>query len=231
MKLVFSEEFDGGSLTGPKVFAPIHAPYGAGTFDPPDGRAYQIHDGILTLRGYRQDGKWHSGSVQTADAAQAYHGASFGKRGFACRDCYFETRLRFPPGITPGIWGGFWLLSPDNGKGHVEVDVIEWYSGDPKGHHHGVHVWPSDHAEHAGQSDYRGMPELTDGQWHSYGAKVDGQRVLHVYMDRREVSQVALPEAFDATYYALLTLAVFPKQADVAVEPLLIDADYIRAYR
>jgi hypothetical protein len=231
MKLVFSEEFDRASLNGPKLFAPVHAPYGAGTFDPPAGRAYQIHDGMLTLRGYRQDGKWHSGSVQTADADQAYHGAPFGRRGFACRDCYFETRLRFPAGTTPGIWGGFWLLSPDASDGHVEIDVLEWYGGDPKGHHHTVHIWPRDRATHSGQSEYKGIPAIGDGQWHSYGAQVDVARVLHVYMDRREVSKVALPAEFDTTYYALLSLAILPKQAEIAKEPLTIDADYVRAYR
>ncbi|WP_303545071.1 glycoside hydrolase family 16 protein [Sphingomonas natans] len=229
MRLIFSEEFDEDSLNGPKMFAPVHAPYGAGLFDQPGSRSYQIHDGLLTLRAFRRDGVWHSGSVQSANAAQSAGKASFGKRGFACRSCYFEARLRLPKGAEPGFWGAFWLLSPQGNDGHTEIDVIEWYGGDPKGHHQGVHVWPRDRA-HSGQSNYRGIPALQDGEWHTYGAQMTSDLILHIYMDRQEISKVVLPPQFSADYYALLTLAVLPKEASTPQEPLMMNADYVRAY-
>ena len=132
--LVFDESFDTKQLTGPKVFAPVHAPYGAGTFDGPTGDAYQVEGGTLTLEAYKRNGRWRSGSVQTANPSQSRGREPFSDgKGFACSDCYFETRLKFPKGVVAGPWGGFWLLSPEAGNGHVEVDVIEWYGGDPKG--------------------------------------------------------------------------------------------------
>ncbi len=227
-RLVFEEGFDAKQLTGPKVFAPVHAPFGAGTFDGPTGDAYQVEDGSLTLNAYKRNGRWRSGSVQTANPSQSRGLEPFSDgKGFACGDCYFETRLKFPKGVVPGPWGGFWLLSPEAASGHVEVDVIEWYGGDPKGHHQTVHVWPKK-ARHAYRSNYIGMQSLTDGEWHTYEVKVGGDTV-RIFMDGKEISRVAVPEEFDTAYYALVSLAVFPKQADVA-DPFSIEVDYIRAY-
>ena len=70
-RIVFEEEFDERALRGPKVFAPVHSPFGAGSFDGPNGKAYDIVNGTLTLTAYTRNKKWRSGSVQTADAAQS----------------------------------------------------------------------------------------------------------------------------------------------------------------
>ena len=230
-RLLFDEGFDRRALKGPTTFAPVHAPYGAGIFDPPAGKAYRVEDGVLSISAYRSAGKWRSGSVQTADADQAAGRTPFyGGRGFACQGCYFETRMRLPAGKEPGFWGGFWLLSPNEAGSHVEIDVLEWYGGDPKGHHQSVHIWPADHRAHVGLSNYTGTKALLDGQWHSYGARVaDG--IAYVYMDRREVSRLPVPPSFDTAFYPLVTLAIFPKEREIAREGMHLDVDYIRAYR
>ena len=72
------------------------------------------------------------------------------------------------------------------------------------------------------------MQSLTDGEWHTHGVKVGGD-TIRIFMDGKEISRVVVPEEFDTAYYALVSLAVFPKQADEA-EPFAIEADYIRAY-
>jgi hypothetical protein len=229
-QLMFEEEFDKRALQGPKVFAPVHAPFGAGIFDPPPREAYSVVDGTLVLKAYKWNNKWRSGSVQTADLSQSSGRAGFdGKKGFACNTCYFEARLKFPAGVVRGFWGAFWLLSPEAPTGHVEIDIIEWYGGDPKGHHQSVHIWPKVRDLHAFQSNYTGMAAITDGAWHTYGAQVrDG--VVHIYTDRKEVSKVAVPDDFKTSYYAVVTLAVLPKEAQIANEPFSMAVDYIRAY-
>lgn len=231
MRLVFEEQFDAASLRGPKIFAPVHSSYGAATFDPPSGEAYSIRDGYLTLKAYRKAGRWRSGSVQTADAWQAYENGAFAQRGFACRNCYFEARLRFPKGNTPGLWGGFWLLSPESAGGHTEIDVIEWYGGDPKGHHQGVHLWPANREGYAGQSNYTGIDQLKDGEWHTYGAQLDENNTIRIFMDRKKISEASLPAAFQRPYYAIVSLTILPKQQKQATGPFFIECDYIRAYR
>jgi len=229
-QVLFNEDFDTKALEGPKVFAPVHAPFGAGTFDAPAGEAYDVSEGTLILKAYKQDNAWRSGSVQTADLAQSSGRTEFdGTRGFACADCYFETRLKFPKGVVHGLWAGFWLLSPEAANGHTEIDVLEWYGGDPKGHHKSVHVWPKDRHLHAFKSDYTGMSAIIDGNWHTYGAQIrDG--TVYIYTDRKEVAKVAVSEEFKTSYYALVTLAVLPKEAKVAEAPFSIAVDYIRAY-
>jgi hypothetical protein len=229
-RLSFEENFDEKALSGPKVFAPVHAPFGASVFDQPTGKAYEVIDGSLVINAYKQENKWRSGSVQTADAAQSSGKEPFiGDKGFVCGNCYFEARMKFPEGAIRGPWAAFWLLSPEGSNGHVEIDVIEWYGGDPKGNHQSVHVWPKDRKAHAFQSNYTGMPAIADGGWHTYGAQVrDGN--VHIYVDRKEISQVAVPGEFNASYYAVVTLAVLQKEVDLADKPFSIAVDYIRAY-
>lgn len=230
-RLLFEENFDEKALSGPKVFAPVHAPFGAGAFDKPGGPAYEVTDGNLVIKAYKQKNKWRSGSVQTANADQSAGKAPFtAGKGFACADCYFEARMKFPQGKVPGLWAAFWLLSPESSTGHTEIDVIEWYGGDPKGHHQAVHIWPKDRKAHAFQSNYTGIAALNDGGWHTYGAQLrDG--TVHVYMDRKEISRVSVPAAFATSYYAVVTLAVLQKEADRAEPPFNIAVDYIRAYQ
>src|SRR6185436_17173838 len=99
-RLLFDEGFNSSSLNGPKIFAPIHTSFGASTFDGASGKAYQVIDGNLILKAYKGNGKWRSGSVQTANLGQSLGRQKFdGSMGFACQGCYFETRLRFPAGI------------------------------------------------------------------------------------------------------------------------------------
>jgi hypothetical protein len=229
-RLLFEENFDEKALTGPKVFAPVHSPFGAGVFDQPAGKAYEAVDGNLVINAYKQENKWRSGSVQTADAAQSAGKAPFtANKGFACGNCYFEARMKFPEGTVHGPWAAFWLLSPESANGHVEIDVVEWYGGDPKGHHQTVHVWPKDRKAHAYQSNYVRLPAITDGGWHTYGAQVrDG--TVYIYVDRKEISRVPVPGEFKSSYYAVVTLAVLEKEAQIAEGSFNIAVDYIRAY-
>lgn len=233
-KLVLNEEFDGWlSFKGPRLFAPVHAAVGAGVFDPPEGRAYAVvkEDGVGALRimAYKEGGKWRSGNVQTASIAQAHEGAPFREKGFVCQGCYFEARMKFPP-AAPGYWAAFWLLSPHTKAGHVEVDVIEWYGDDPKGHHQTVHTGPSGGGGRQYKSNYISMlPTLGDGGWHAYGVRQEPGELIF-YVDQREISRVKVPASFDVPLYPLVSLVVLPAEADQAKSPMMLYVDYIRAY-
>jgi hypothetical protein len=233
-RLSFNEDFKGYlSLRGPRLFAPVHAPAGAGVFDPPEGPAYATVevDGVKALRilAYKQDGQWRSGNVQTASIAQAHEGAPFSRYGFACKGCYFEARMKFPRAAA-GYWSAFWLLSPHAKSGHVEVDVIEWYGGDPKGHHQSVHAGPSGKSGRRYKSNYISMlSTLGDGGWHDYGVQQNPGELIF-YVDRREISRVKVPADFDVPLYPLVSLVVLPSEADQAKSPMTLYVDYIRAY-
>ena len=228
---------DGG--TGP-WFAPVHTTFGAGKFIPPgpDG-PFSVADGKLTLTAQKTvdangKSKWTAANMQTVDGKG---------QGFAQQYGYFEASYEAPPG--PGSWLGFWLLSQngltDPTKTRTEIDVVEWYGGDPRGVHTTVHLWPAAHpgpdgtiAKHVGRANYFNVtPTLTNGVlagFHTYGVEVTPDLVIG-YFDRKEVGRIkSLPE-FNTPLYMLVTNAVFPKQADTAQSPLKMAVDYVAAYK
>jgi hypothetical protein len=243
-QIAFAQEFNAPtSLKGPALFASVHSDVGAGTFDGADSEAYafvkepddtsELEVTALRLRGFKDArGKWHGGIVETADGGQAYRGVALGNgKGFACRNCYFEARIKFPQAI-PGLWGALWLLSPDSPvKGHVEVDILEWYGGDPKGHHTSLHVWPKPPSIHTFKSNYAGMQGvITDGKWHTYGVHIGNPQVI-VYMDGKEVARAVAPPEFQQKLYMLVNNAQNPKEIARATSPMDMYVDYIRAYK
>lgn len=241
-RLVYAEQFEKtATLRGPVLWAGQHADFGAARFDPPGGYAYEQRDGLLALRAYRGANGVRGANVQSASARQAYQGdkISPGKRGFTCSGCYWEARMRFPR--ARGTWGGFWLLSPDNPRrrGHLEVDVIEYYGlGDAKGHHHSLHVWgTADQGGHRRLGDYTGMAAIADFDWHRYGvdlrgrAKLNGRPAAVISVDGFEVARIAADSAFfEEPFYFLVTATIAQK----AREPTLPQetlVDYIKVWR
>lgn len=240
--LVLSEEFSGAlALSGPRLFAPVHSNFGASAFDGPTGPAYSIatvpdnNNGgnlsVLRLTGYKNSsGQWRSGNVQTANASQSSGSTAIGSgTGFACLGCYFETRVKFAP-LQYGLWAGIWTLSPQAPEGHVETDTLEWYGGDPKGHHQSLNLWAAVTNGHTYQSNYTGLSgTLDDGNWHTHGLQVKDGYII-VFMDRKEVSRIPAPTEYLRPQYMLTTLAMYPDGMSQAVSPMIMDVDYMRAY-
>ncbi|MEZ5656435.1 MAG: glycoside hydrolase family 16 protein [Sphingobium sp.] len=241
--LIYREEFDRElSLKGPVLWAKQHADVGLGSFDQAGGYAYLFRDGLLSLRAYQDSAGYHSGNVQSTSALQAYQGKKIipGKQGFVCTGCYWEARIRFPKAY--GSWGAFWLLSPDDPKqrGHLEVDGIEYYGiGDARGHHHAIHHQTRNKAGRTHSSDYTGMDEIADFDWHIYGidlrgkAELNGKPALTVYFDGQEVARIAAgPKYFSTPFYFLLTLQVnnHPSVKKWTM-PQIMDIDYVRVWK
>jgi hypothetical protein len=221
---------DGGS--GP-WFAPVHGSFGSGRFLPPssDGPFISGSEGMI-IRAEKVDGKWGTGLMQTVDGSG---------HGFAQRYGYFEARIQFPPG--KGGWPAFWLLSQngltDKKATRTEIDIVEWYGGDPKGHHSSVHLWPAAERsaeqldKHVWRSHYYNMKSaLVDGAlegFHTYGAEVTPKWVI-IYFDRRETARFKSVPEFQTPLYMLVNLAIFKKEADVASSPKDLAIQYVAAY-
>lgn len=241
-RLVFVSDFRAAMpLRGPLLWAGQHADFGAARFDGSEGYAYEQRDGQLILRAYRAADGVRGGNVQSVSARQAYDGAVIvpGKRGFVCAGCYWEARIRFPR--ARGTWGGFWLLTPDNPKrrGHLEVDVIEYYGlGDARGHHHSLHVWNSkEKGGHRSFGDYTGMDAIADFGWHRYGvdlrgkAQLNGHRAAVIYMDGIEVARtVAAANFFEDPFYFLMTATIANKSRDPLL-PQSVSFDEVRVWK
>lgn len=235
--VVFSDDFDEQSVTaesgkGPWL-APVHSDVGASTWDTPQrgGATYIVSDGVLRIRASQdENGKWHAGNIQTVDR----HG-----RGFAHLYGYFEARMRFP--AMPGAWCAFWLKSQaehwNRTMIRTEIDVVEWYGGDPTGHHRTVHLRPAQLKrfrtpgrlrEHWWLSNFSRHDGLA-GEWHTYGALVTAEQV-QVYVDRKEVGRFPTLDEFRTPLYPLVSLTLYEKDVEKAVSPFEMEVDYVRVY-
>ncbi|RYU60420.1 glycoside hydrolase family 16 protein [Methylolobus aquaticus] len=239
LSLTFSDEFDAFNIVpdGGKGlwYAPIHGPFGAGKFAPPTPQGpFFVEGGVLRIRAEEIGGDWRSGLMQSVDS----HG-----RGFGQRYGYFEMRARFPVG--KGAWPAFWLKSQtdywDKSLTRAEIDIVEWYGGDPKGHHSAVHLWPASKQgrdavplRHVYKSHYYNVSKtLEDGElrgWHVYGAEVTADSVI-VYFDDQEVARFPTVEEFRRPLYMLVDLAIFRPEALVAQGPKDMFVDYVRVYK
>lgn len=209
------------TLNGPLLWAGQHSDYGHARFDIAGDPAYARSDQGLLLTAYRGATGLRGANVQSISDEQANRGKpiSAGRNGFVCAGCYWQARMRFPR--AKGTWAGFWLLTPDDPKarGHLEVDVIEYYGpGDPRGHHHSLHRWgPPGPNRHKGMGDYTGIDALADFDWHDYGAdlrgtaRLNGQPAAVITMDGREVARIAADaDFFSKPFYYLLSLTIGP---------------------
>lgn len=235
-RLTFADEFDSFQISGPTGNAlwkaPVHSDVGSSLWDIPSPQSdiYTVKDGILRIRARKTpDGRWHAGNIQTVDAAG---------NGFSQQYGYFEARIQFP--AMPGAWCAFWLKSQpehiDKSLVRPEIDVVEWYGGDPKGHHQTVHLWPPDGkyitpgrlAKHWYRSNYTGMPEIGTG-WHTHGVLITPQWVI-MYVDRKEVSRFKTFDEYKLPLYPLVSLTLYEKDVAKAVSPFDMQVDYVRIY-
>jgi beta-glucanase (GH16 family) len=221
---------DGGA--GP-WYAPVHGPFGAASFLPPSAKGpFSVSNGCLAIRAKKVNGRWQSGLMQTIDGQSC---------GFAQRNGYFEMTAKFPAG--PGGWPAFWLLSQngltDKAATRAEIDVVEWYGGDPKGHHASIHLWPATVPapgalpRHVYRSGYSKLTSsLLNGHlegFHSYGAEVSPDWVIF-YFDRHELGRFKTVPEFETPLYMVVDLAIFEKETDMAESPKEMLIDNVSAY-
>ncbi len=233
--LSFSDDFNKFSVTsdggaGP-WYAPVHASYGVAKFDAPSSSnpTYSVSNGVLTIRATKGADGWHGGNIETVNQAG---------RGFAQQFGYFEARMKFPN--MPGAWPALWLKSQEEHTNAAmvrpEIDVVEWYGGDPKGLHSTVHLWPPQPqyikagglVKHWYKSNYQGEPGLA-GDWHTYGAKITPQSVI-IYLDQKEVARFPTLDEYKAALYPLISLTLYEQDAPKAVSPIELQVDYVKIY-
>jgi len=233
-KMTFRDEFNRMSVTdgngnGP-WYSPVHSDFGSSKFLPPrkgQGPVF-VRKGKLVIQLYQEKGKWISSLVQTVNKDG---------QGFAQQYGYFEMRAKLPP--EKGSWGGLWLHSHPALTGprvpQTEIDVIEAYGGDKRGHHAAMHIWPKkpplpgDIETKASKGVYTKVDGLFDG-YRTHGVLITPDFTAFYY-ENKELFRVPTMPEFKTPQYVLLDLALLPKLKDEAKGLMEFEVDYVRVWQ
>lgn len=182
---------------------PWNGDFGDAIFvDPKPGFPFTIENGDLVIEARKQNDRWASGLIASADAQG---------KGFARQYGYFEISARLPAG--KGLWPAIWLASakPVGTKAaSVEIDLIEHYGHFPSDFHSVVHSWSERSGEHvrpvASHVESVKAGTLYDG-FHRYGVDVEREWTTF-FLDRRQFWRVRTPPEHKFPLMILIDLAL-----------------------
>jgi beta-glucanase (GH16 family) len=244
-KLVFEDNFNVLSVQAPedkgdKIWLG-HPPYGpASHFSFShwswDRRTLRVKNGHLVNTAWYDPTitnhwtNWRSGAMSSMDRNDA--------SGFAQRFGYFEARMRMPQ-AGQGAFPAFWLASksgiPNAGTKGYEIDIIEWFGGNPRQVAHTVHEWNADGSQ--GSNTAGVWADVPGGDtintWHTYGCLVHPD-YIRFYVDG--VMTAEFPYNKEYGYDPLYIIINYALQSPLTSEPyrshressLLVD--YVRAW-
>lgn len=182
-KLVFSDEFNAGSLDKDKWIT--WYPYSNDGSDQcefcrthgNEGQVYTdenvfVNDGIIHLIARRESKKWYTAERQyTSGMIHSRQAFGYGR---------YEIRCKLPGGM--GFWPAFWTF----GQKATEIDVFEVGTQKPHHLHTGITVWPTNTSFGKG---FRIKTDVTDG-FHNY-AMVWDTNFIRFEVDSSEVWRIS----------------------------------------
>ena len=202
----------------------------------------RVRDGELLLSA--REGRSTNCSSTSGRFSTRYTGGMVGTRpSFSQTYGRFEVRARFPSATSAGLHGGFWMYPRDLTYGpwpaSGEIDVAEWWSGDP------TRLLPTLH--------YDGRDPNADSGW---ACRVADQTVDHTYTVewQRTVMRFSIdgvlcferswtpalpqvaPQPFDKPFSMILNMGVGPASGSNKVSwrtsfPGTFAVDYAKAWR
>jgi beta-glucanase (GH16 family) len=163
---------------------------------------FKIHDGVLSIVASRTppglkpvlfDNEYISGILTTQGKFSQKYG-------------YFEIRAKIPVGR--GVWPAFWMLADDGGW-PPEVDVMEGRGERPGDLVMTTH-WriPSTGRIESCGFDFTQPNAATE--FHDYGVLWEHDRLIY-FIDRKPVSDIAVPIGYDDPMYMIVNLAMGSK--------------------
>ncbi|MBX2879939.1 MAG: family 16 glycosylhydrolase [Granulosicoccus sp.] len=236
-QLVFSDEFDGGSIDsgkwstryrwGPNLTINNEKQYYVDIQQNPDfGHSpFYVGGGKLQisasrtpdhLRGQANSQPYLSGAMTT-----------FGK--FTMKYGYLEMRAKMPRG--KGLWPAFWLLHNDSNGIKPEIDIMEMLGDNPQVVYQTYHYYEnyslrSTPSFQAPGSDY-------SSNYHVFGMRWEPGKIVW-YVDGRETNRYESGNVSSERMYILVNLALGGSWAgspDGSTSfPATYSIDYIRAY-
>jgi beta-glucanase (GH16 family) len=217
-ELVWEDQFDGAALDPGKWEVRGVGPRALG-FVSPD--AVKVENGFLKLSALQKDGRILLGAVGTQDRFMTKYG-------------FFECRAELQK--QPGVWGAFWIQSPDISKGEdpavygAEIDIMECFKKlGPDIVSHNVH-WaygPHQQTTHGMQSYLKGVSEGFHNfavEWtpEKYVFYVDG---LKYYEVTKGISRI--------DEYLILSMEIPSEAKEIqnTIFPDVFTVDYVKVYK
>lgn len=217
-ELVWEDQFNGHELDPAKWAVRGVGPRSLGFISP---EAVKVENGYLKLSAFKQDGRILLGAVGTQNRFMTRYG-------------FYECRAELQK--QPGIWGAFWIQSPDIAKGEdpsafgAEIDIMEFFKKlgtDIVSHNVHWAYGPHQQTTHGMQSYLKGVSSgfhLFGLEWtpEKYVFFVDGYKFYEV---TKGISHI--PE------YLILSMEIpsNPKEIENTVLPDVFTVDYVRVYQ
>jgi beta-glucanase (GH16 family) len=221
-KLVFSDEFDGGSLDHSRWadVSSAEADDGHGNKDNEQlewNRAANcaVSEGQLVMTARREPFRSPSGTAYGWTSCLLSSEPSF-----AFQYGYVEERAVLP--APKGFWPAFWTWQAPGVETHVETDVYEFYSSEPD------ELQLTQHSGRRSGCTWRPTFDPTTG-WHTYGASIEPSGTRW-YVDGAEVCRAPVTSNGQTNIVSNLAVhAPDPPAGDVTSAVKRVD--YIRAWQ
>jgi len=237
-RLVFSEEFNGGSIDsskwnssyrwGPNYTINNEQQYYVDHIANPDFGAnpFKLGGGKLEITASRTPSSLKS----SANNKSYLSGTLTTYNKFKARYGYFEMRAKVPKG--QGLWPAFWLLNHYDNGSEPEIDIMEFLGNEADTVYQVYHYKSGYNARGSGTMEFAG-PDFTN-DFHTFGMKWEPNRITW-YVDGREVNRYEGSGISNEEMYIIVNLALGggwggPVNGSTPF-PARYTIDYIRAYK
>ena len=177
---------------------------------------------ILETRWNSEEGRVHSGAVQTADKFSHGYG-------------YYEASVRFPKAY--GMWGAFWMMAGDvinvdgSSKDGIEIDIIESIDNEQNKCNHALH-WDGYGKETKSDGKIHKDLNIYDGHFHTFGLWRTEKNYIF-YVDGKETWRSSGGGICPLDGYMLLSCESSADMGggtgkSIAALPAKMEVDYVR---
>lgn len=233
-RLVFSEEFEGGSIDsskwntsyrwGPNWTINSEQQYYVDTNSNPDFgvKPFEFGGGKLNIVADKTP-SWLKGSANNKSYTSGVL-TTYGK--FKMKYGYVEIRAKMPKG--QGLWPAFWMLNHYDNGNEPEIDIMEFLGRETDTVYQVYHS----RSGKSGTLEYEG-PDFTSG-YHTFAVDWSPGKLVF-YVDGKETNRYESGNVSDEDMYIIVNLALggsWGGEVDGSTPfPARYSIDYIRAYQ
>jgi beta-glucanase (GH16 family) len=217
-ELAWQDEFNGAALDSTKWEVRGVGPRALGFVSP---EAVKVENGFLKLSAFKKDGRILIGAVGTQNRFMTRYG-------------FYECRAELQKQV--GVWGAFWIQSPDISKGEdpavygAEIDIMECFrklGTDIVSHNVHWAYGPHQQSTHGMQSYLKGIGE----GFHNFGLEWTPEKYVF-FVDGYKYYEVTRGISHIPEYLILsMELPSDPKDIQKTVFPDVFTVDYVRVYQ